>query len=169
MDSSYLNLLQLNSKFPHISRVCFQRVWLLSFSVMSVLSSSWITRNFKQRSSGTLCLISQPHFRNLLILCCKSRVLHWGARVRHEMWQHLGWNEKGSTATATRGHSVGGEGHIFYKSWGRWVGGWVGWEVRKRKESCMIVLEGLFPIPIFSFFYVSLWPRSFYSRMSWIL
>lgn len=38
------------------------------------------------------------------------------------------------TATATRGHSVGVEGHIFYKSGGRWVDGWVSWLGRKKKE-----------------------------------
>jgi hypothetical protein len=52
------------------------------------------------------------------------------------MWQHLGWNEKRGTATATRGHSVGVEGHIFYKSWGGggWVGGLVGRVAGKGKR-----------------------------------
>lgn len=67
------------------------------------------------------------------------------------MWQHSGWNEKGSTGTGTRGNSVGGEGYIFYKSWGRWVGGLSWLRGSERKETWAIVLEGLFCFPCLFF------------------
>jgi hypothetical protein len=120
-------------------------------------------------SFSAIRVATQPH--HTLTLCCKR----WGATLknrRKQTWDvatfRLEW--EGATATAMRRHSVGVGGHIFYKSrGGGWVGGWVGWMGRReRKESWMIVLEGLFNYSWPFFLSCLKRPPSFYSRMSCI-